>query len=156
MTKRVSIVAAVVVVVVSGLSVLTLRAADEKKSDNSSSTAAQPASAHSGKDRFFEMRTYRAAEGKMDALHARFRDHTNALFKKHGIEVVGYWQPVDQKDTLVYIVVYPSREAREAAWKAFGSDPEWKKALAESEKNGKLTSKVESVYMTPTDYSPMK
>ena len=60
------------------------------------------------------------------------------------------------KDTLVYILVYPSKEAREAAWKAFAADPDWKQALAASEKDGKLTKKVESVYMTPTDYSPMK
>jgi hypothetical protein len=125
------------------------RAADDKP--------ATPAAA-AGKDRFFEMRTYVAAEGKFEALQSRFRDHTNGLFRKHGIEVVGYWVPTDpkMKDTLVYILVFPNKEAREAAWKAFGTDPEWKKALAESEKDGKLTKKVESVYMTPTDYSPMK
>jgi hypothetical protein len=112
------------------------------------------------KERFFEMRTYVAAEGKFDALHARFRDHTNALFRKHGMEIIGFWVPTDEKkganDTLIYILAYPSKEAREAAWKAFGADPEWRAALKESEKNGKLTKKVESVYLKPTDYSPMK
>jgi hypothetical protein len=112
------------------------------------------------KERFFEMRTYVAAEGKFDALHARFRDHTNALFRKHGMEIVGYWVPTDEKkganDTLIYILAYPSKEAREAAWKAFGADPEWRAALKASEVNGKLTKKVESVYLRPTDYSPMK
>jgi len=109
--------------------------------------------------RFFEMRTYIANEGKLDALHARFRDHTNALFKKHGIEIVGYWVPTDaekSKTTLVYILAYPSKEAREASWKAFAADPEWKTAKAESEKNGSLVGKVISEYMTPTDYSPIK
>lgn len=122
----------------------------------SSARAADDAKA----ERFFEMRTYVAAEGKFEALHARFRDHTNALFRKHGMEVVGYWVPTDEKkgakDTLIYILAYPSKEAREASWKAFSADPEWKAALKASEVNGRLTSKVESVYLKPTDYSPMK
>jgi hypothetical protein len=113
-----------------------------------------------GKERFFEMRIYTAAEGKLEALHARFRDHTNALFTKHGIEMVGYWTPVNEKDgagkKLIYILAYPSQEAREAAWKAFAADPEWVKAKAASEANGKLVDKVESIYMKPTDYSPLK
>jgi hypothetical protein len=114
------------------------------------------------KERFFEMRTYTAAEGKFDALHARFRDHTNALFRKHGMEIVGFWVPTDEakgaKDTLIYILAYPSKEARDAAWKAFGADPEWKAALKESEKNGRLTKPdgVKSLFLKPTDYSPMK
>jgi hypothetical protein len=113
-------------------------------------------------ERFFEMRTYTAAEGKFDALHARFRDHTNALFRKHGMEIIGFWVPTDEKkgakDTLIYILAYPSKEARDASWKAFSADPEWQAALKESEKNGKLTKKdgVQSVFLKPTDYSPMK
>jgi hypothetical protein len=120
--------------------------------------AAAPAAAKAsvGKGRFFEMRTYTAAEGKIDDLDARFRDHTNKLFQKHGIDLVGYWHPVDKKDVLVYILAYPSRDAREKSWKDFNADPEWQKARTKSEENGKLVTKVESVYMTPTDYSPIK
>ena len=91
---------------------------------------------------------YTAAEGKLDALHARFRDHTNALFRKHGMEIIGFWVPTEEKqgakNTLIYILAYPSREAREASWKAFNADPEWQAARKESEKNGKLVDKVES------------
>ena len=130
---------------------LRLRAADP---DKDASPAAAKASA--GKDRFFEMRTYYAAPGKLDDLNARFRDHTNKLFQKHGMELVGYWQPVDKKDVLVYILAYPSREAREKSWKEFNADPEWVKAREASERNGKLVARAESVYMTPTDYSPIK
>ena len=125
---------------------LRLRAADEQLAAASST----------GKGRFFEMRTYYAAEGKMDALHARFRDHTNKLFQKHGMDLVGYWQPVDKKDVLVYILAYPSREAREKSWKAFEADPDWQAAKKKSEETGRLVAKAESVYMTPTDYSPIK
>jgi hypothetical protein len=110
--------------------------------------------------RFFEMRKYTAAEGKLDALHARFRDHTNALFRKHGMEIVGFWVPTEDKqgakNTLIYILAYPSKQARETSWKAFNADPEWQAARKDSEKNGKLVETVDSVYMTPTDYSPMK
>lgn len=109
--------------------------------------------------RFFEMRTYVAAEGKLDALHARFRDHTTALFEKHGMTNVGYWVPTDGPEaanTLVYILAYPSREAREASWKAFVNDPEWTKAKEASEVNGPLVEKVISQFLAPTDYSTIQ
>jgi hypothetical protein len=105
--------------------------------------------------RVFEMRTYYAAPGKLDALNARFRDHTLKLFEKHGITSIGYFVPVDNKDNaLVYFLAYPSKEAREKAWKAFAADADWQKARAESEKDGKLLTKVEAKFLTPTDYSP--
>jgi hypothetical protein len=109
--------------------------------------------------RLFEMRTYTAAEGKLDALNARFRQHTNRLFIKHGMTLIGYWTPAegpDAKTTLVYILAYPSREAREKAWEGFRADPEWVAARDASEKDGKLLVKVESTFLTPTDYSPLK
>jgi hypothetical protein len=111
------------------------------------------------KERFFEMREYYANPGKMNALHKRFRDHTNKLFAKHGIEMVGYWvvasgEQAGQK--LVFVLAYPSKEARETAWDAFQKDPEWVKAKAESEKEGPLVAKAVQTYMTPTDYSPIK
>src|SRR5438552_12702938 len=112
-----------------------------------------------GKHGCFEMRTYTAAEGKLDALHARFRDHTNALFLKHGMTVIGYWTPTEgdkAKNTLVYILAYPDREGREKMWKEFQADPDWKKAKGESEKDGALVKKVESVFLSATDYSPIK
>jgi len=110
--------------------------------------------------RCFEIRTYHAAPGKLEELHARFRDHTIRLFKKHGMEIVGFWGPTDKEkgseNTLVYLLAFPSREAREKAFQAFGADPEWKKARDESEKNGKLVEKVDSVFLMATDYSPIK
>jgi hypothetical protein len=109
--------------------------------------------------RFFELRIYTANPGKLDALNARFRNHTNKLFVKHGMELIGYWTPADAPEsanTLVYILAYPSREAREASWKAFQADPDWKTARAESEKDGRLVEKVESKFLNPTDYSAIK
>ena len=110
--------------------------------------------------RCVELRTYTAAPGKLDALHARFRNHTLSLFKKHGIEVVGFWVPMAAADgageKLIYLLAHKSREAADASWKAFRADPDWVAAKKASETDGPLTTKVESVFLAPTDYSPMK
>jgi hypothetical protein len=105
--------------------------------------------------RVYEMRTYYAAEGKLDALNARFRDHTLKLFAEHGMTNLGYWMPIDNKENkLIYVLAYDNAEAREKSWKAFIADPEWKKAKEASEANGKLVAKSESVFLEATDYSP--
>ena len=126
------------------------RAADDKKDKPDPKKVDQ---------RVFELRAYHAAPGKMKALQARFRDHTNKLFEKHGITIIGFWTDMNAEEgeeTLIYIVAYPSKEAADKSWKEFGGDPDWKKAHAESEKDGKLVGKIESVYMNPTDFSPIK
>ncbi len=106
--------------------------------------------------RVFEMRVYYAAPGKLEALNARFRDHTTKLFEKHGMTNVGYFTPVgDNKEgKLVYFLAYPSKDARAASWKAFAADPDWKKAQADSEKDGRLVTKVEQKFLNTTDFSP--
>ena len=116
-------------------------------------------SAEAASTRVFEKRTYTCFEGKLDALNARFRDHTIRIFKKHGMTSIGYWVPSDGPEhttTLVYIIAHASREAAKANWDAFRADPEWQKAQKESEANGKIVAKVESVFMDPTDYSMIK
>jgi hypothetical protein len=126
-----------------GLAVAARAAREEKKVDG----------------RVFELRTYHAAPGKMEALHARFRDHTCKLFRKHGMTIVGFWgpaKPEEAQKTLVYLLAFPSKEAADKSWKAFRDDPDWKAAREASEKDGKLVDKVDSVYLNPTDYSPMK
>jgi len=105
----------------------------------------------------YELRVYHANEGKLDALLARFRDHTVAIFNRHGMKSVAYWTPTDEPlkgRTLFYILQHPSREAAAANWKAFRDDPEWVKVSTASEVNGKLVEKVDSTYMTLTDFSP--
>lgn len=105
--------------------------------------------------RFYELRTYTSPPGKLDALHARFREHTTKLFEKHGMTNIGYWTPSpNPENKLIYLLAYPSREARVASWKGFLADPDWKKAAAESEVNGKIVVKVEARFMTATDFSP--
>jgi hypothetical protein len=113
------------------------------------------ASAADPDTRVFEMRTYHAAPGKLDALHARFRDHTTKLFEKHAMTNIGYWVPIDNTDNiLIYVLAYPSREARDASWKDFQADEDWKQAKAQSEANGKLVDKVDQRFLSATDFSP--
>ena len=117
------------------------------------SSAPQP------QQRFFEMRTYTSPRGKLPELHRRFRDHTTKLFEKHGMTNIGYWTPLDSarsQNTLVYLLAYPSRQARTDAWAAFGRDTTWHRVRAASEVNGRIVEKVESVFLEPTDFSPMK
>jgi hypothetical protein len=114
---------------------------------------------HAAADRVFELRTYTAAPGKLEALKTRFRDHTLARFKAHDMTSIGYWVPQDSprsEDTLIYVLAHPSREDAKKNWAAFREDPIWVKAKADSEKDGPLTTKVESVFMTPADFSQIK
>jgi len=115
--------------------------------------------AQSDSKRVFELRTYTAPEGKLGELDKRFRDHTMRIFKKHGMDNVGYWHPQDAPDsanTLIYIISHKSRDAAKASWAAFQADPEWQKVSTESQVNGRIVSKVVSVFMDSTDYSPLK
>ena len=107
----------------------------------------------------YELRTYTANEGKLEALKARFRDHTIRIFKKHDMVSIGYWVPQDpekSRNTLVYILKHPSREAAEKHWTDFQNDPEWKKVAADSEVNGKIVAKVDRVWLEPTEFSMLK
>jgi len=103
--------------------------------------------------RCFELRTYTVREGSsIDLLHSRFRDHTSALFIKHGMTIIGYWQPLAKPNTLVYMLAYKDAAARDAAWAAFNTDPEWVKVRTEMQ----INVQVDAQFMSATDYSPMK
>ena len=111
--------------------------------------------AMTGSAKVYELRVYHAAAGKLDSLAARFRDYTDKLFAKHAMKSLAYWTAVDEpakSSTFVYILEHPSREAATANWKAFQEDPEWKSVKAKSEENGKLVEKIESTFLTLTDF----
>jgi hypothetical protein len=118
--------------------------------------ATAPTSPTFAGSRVFEMRTYYAHPGKIEDLHKRFRDHTTGLFKKHGMENVGYWVAWDKTDVLVYILAHKSRAAADASWKAFREDPDWVKARAASEAAGPIVAKVEVAWLSATDYSAIR
>ena len=115
--------------------------------------------AQSARAKVYELRTYTAPDGKLEELHARFKNHTMRIFKKHNMTSVAYFRPEDsplKENTLIYLISHPSREAAKENWAAFQKDPEWQKVAQESQVNGKIVAKVESVFLDATDYSPMK
>ena len=107
----------------------------------------------------YELRLYRVNEGKMDALIARFGDHTDAIFKRHNMKSIGFWRPQDEpysQNLFVYILEHPSREEARKNWAEFQTDPEWKKVKADSETNGALANHIDSYFMDPTSFSALK
>jgi len=107
-------------------------------------------------DVVYELRVYHCYEGKLPDLWKRFREHTTTIFEKHGMKNVAYWTPMDEpqkSNTLIYILAHPSREAAAANWKAFSADPEWQSVQKASEANGKIVEKIDSTFMTLTDFS---
>jgi hypothetical protein len=107
----------------------------------------------------FEIRRYTAAPGKLEELQARFRDHTDAIFKKHNMKSVAYFAPTDDplsKNTFIYILEFPSRDAAKKSWDEFRADPAWQKVQKESEANGKLVDNIESVFASPLEFSKLK
>lgn len=123
------------------------------------SIASFAAGADQVSERVFEIRTYTTAEGKLQDLHRRFRLHTLKLFERHGMTNVAYWTPQDPKlasNTLIYVLAHESRQAAQRSWAAFSADPEWQKVKKDSEADGAIVLKVESVFTQATDFSPMK
>jgi hypothetical protein len=109
--------------------------------------------------RVYELRTYQCYDGKLETLKANFRDFNIRILKRHGIESIGYWVPQDPalaKNTLIYIVVHPSRADADKNWAEFRKDPEFVKLAADAMKAGPIVEKIESVYLDPTDFSPLK
>jgi hypothetical protein len=111
--------------------------------------------------RCFELRMYTVDssrvgtgnfKGGIDELHKRFREGEVEVFKKNGVDVMAVWQDLGDPKTLIYLLSYKDRAAREAGWAGFGADPKW------TELRNKyfvpLTTKI--YFMSATDYSPLK
>ena len=104
----------------------------------------------------YELRMYHVKPGKMDALVARFGDHTDAIFKRHNMKSIGYWVPENapnSQNLFIYILEHPSREEAKKNWDAFHDDPQWQKVKAESEAQGPLVDHIDNYFMDPTSYS---
>ncbi|MEX0906442.1 MAG: NIPSNAP family protein [Balneolaceae bacterium] len=129
------------------LSVLTFTGCTE-------SAESESVNVQSGENLVYELRTYTTHEGRLDALHQRFENHTMDLFAKHGMTNIDYWVPVNQDNTLIYVLSHESREAAEESWAAFSADPDWRQVYEESHADGEIVSHVESVFMERVPYSP--
>jgi NIPSNAP len=110
-------------------------------------------------NRSFELRVYHAVPGKVPALESEFRDKVTKLFAKHDMKAVGYWVPNDapaSDNTFIYILAHPSRDEAKKHWDAFRADPAFQEMIKGQQGDAKLVEKVDSTYMSPTDFSPMK
>src|SRR5437870_6372155 len=108
---------------------------------------------------FYERRLNHVHEGKIDALKARFGNHTDSIFKRHNMQSIGYWSPEDapsSQNLFIYILEHPSRQEAEKNWAAFQADPEWQKVKAESEAHGALVDHIDRYFMDPTSFSALK
>jgi hypothetical protein len=108
----------------------------------------------------FELRTYTQLPGRNPAILARFRDHTMKIFKHHGIKNIAYFTTIEKdpaaQSQLVYLISHASQDAAKENWTGFINDPKWKKVAADSEKDGKIVEKIESVFMSPTAFSTIR
>lgn len=107
----------------------------------------------------FELRTYTCYPGRLPALMNRFRQHTTRLFEQHGMKNVVYWTTVEEggeQSKLVYLLAHDSAEAAKHSFESFGKDPSWIKARDNSEKDGKIVSRIESVFLNPLSFSKIR
>jgi hypothetical protein len=107
----------------------------------------------------YELRTYWAVPGRLDDLHARFREHSCRILARHGMPVFGFWEPVPrtaESGDLVYILIHPDEAALQANWASFRADPEWLEVRWASEANGQIVAHTASTVLRPVDYSPVQ
>ena len=106
----------------------------------------------------YELRIYECVPGRLPDLMKRFDTITLKLWEKHGIKQAGFWTTVigESYQTLYYFVVWESLAEREKKWNAFGADPAWHKARAETEKNGAIVANVKNFILAPTAFSAVK
>jgi hypothetical protein len=110
-------------------------------------------------NRVFELRIYHTVPGKVSALQAEFRDKVTKIFAKHDLKAVGYWAPADAPtadNTFIYILAHPNREEAKKHWAEFQADPAFQEMIKSQQGDAKVVEKVDSTYMDPTDFSPLK
>jgi hypothetical protein len=111
-------------------------------------------------NRVFELRIYHTVPGKAPALQSEFRDKVTKLFARHDLKAVGYWAPADapaSDNTFIYILAHPNRDEAKKHWAAFQADPEFQEMIkSQQAPDSKIIEKVDSTYMDPVDFSPLK
>lgn len=118
-------------------------------------------SAQQVESRVFELRVYKTVAGKRAELAARFRDHTAAMFEQAGMENVGYWTAAtgdDTDDTFVYMLGYPSLEARDEMWGTLGENPDFQRIIVAAERSDdrKLVDAIDARMLVPTEFSALR
>jgi NIPSNAP len=106
----------------------------------------------------YELRIYECVPGRLPDLNKRFSTITLKLWEKHGIKQAGFWTTVigESNQTLYYLLAWESLAEREKKWNAFGADPEWLNARAQTEANGPIVANVKNFILAPTPYSSVQ
>ena len=106
----------------------------------------------------YELRVYTTLPGKRPALADRFRDHTSKMFERAGMTNVGYWNAAtgdNAGETFVYLLAYPSREARDRMWEELGTYEDFQEIIIAVERDDerRLIENIEARMLEPTSYS---
>ena len=116
-----------------------------------------PPQTAAGGRRLFELRRYeshsqKASRTKIDV----FNRSEIAIFRRAGMHPVFFGQTVvgGRMPNLTYLLAFDDMRARDAAWSAFGSDPEWRAIAAKPElSDAAIVSSISNVFLRPTAYS---
>lgn len=110
------------------------------------------------KERLFELRCYESpSESAGQKKIEMFNDAGEIdIFKKIGARPVFFGETIigERRPNLTYMLCFDNMEAHDAHWKAFGSDPEWKKVSTMPEySDALLISKITRTFLAPVVYS---
>ena len=115
--------------------------------------------ARADSNRVYELRMYHTLPNRLVPLETRFRNGEVRVFEKNHMKFMGGWVPQDapnHENLFIYMLSHENRQAAQKNWDGFRADPEWKKIQQASEADGKIVEKVESTFMDPVDFSPLK
>jgi hypothetical protein len=115
--------------------------------------------ARADSNRVYELRMYHTYPNRLTPLVTRFRNGEVKVFEQNHMKFMGAWVPQDapnHENLFIYLLAHENREAAKKNWAGFGADPDWKTIRDTSEADGKIVEKVESTFMDPVDFSPLK
>ena len=79
-----------------------------------------------GPNLIYEYRRYSIVPGSRPAQAKRMAEVNLPTWERHGIEAVGFWEPlVGLSNELHYLLRWRNMAERESRWNAFQTDPEW-------------------------------
>lgn len=110
------------------------------------------------RERLFELRCYESPSESAGLKKIEMFNEAGEIdiFKKIGARPVFFGETIvgQRRPNLNYMLCFDNMEAHDAHWKAFGSDPEWKRISGLPEySDARLISKITRTFLSPTGYS---
>jgi len=121
-------------------------------------TSVKPDLSAPAEQRVYELRSYEGATEKLYQNKVKMFNEGGevSIFRRLGFNAVFYGKVLagSHMPNLMYMTSFDSMDERQAHWKAFSADPEWKKLLAmlEYQKN---VSRIEIILMRGVPYSDL-